>query len=47
MGAQLPTPEKEKRADRVIVNDGALEHLHRRVEKAWREATRQHNDAGV
>jgi dephospho-CoA kinase len=40
MKAQLPASEKEKRADRVIVNDGTLAHLRRQVEKAWREATR-------
>jgi dephospho-CoA kinase len=47
MRAQLPAAEKEKRADRVIVNDGTLAHLRRQVEKAWREATRQHRSAGV
>ena len=39
MKAQLPAAEKEKRADRVVRNDGTLENLREHVEKAWREAT--------
>lgn len=39
IAAQLPAEEKERRADRVILNDGSLDELKARVEQAWRDLT--------
>lgn len=35
MDAQMPLAEKERRADTIIVNDGDLDCLARRVREAW------------
>lgn len=39
MAAQLSADEKERRADRVIANDGSLEELREIVERVWNEMT--------
>jgi len=39
LAAQLPQKEKERRSDWVIVNDGSLEDLRRRVIAFYRQIT--------
>jgi dephospho-CoA kinase len=39
INAQLSNAERTQHADRVIENDGTLEELHRRVERAWAALT--------
>lgn len=41
VAAQMPMAEKERRADRVILNDADSETLKRRVEDFWRELTKE------
>jgi dephospho-CoA kinase len=42
INAQLPTAEKELRADRILDNNKGLPELHQAVKKYWEETTGDH-----